>query len=285
MSPTSMPANVARQYAAEERRERRLKAVPKPEPFSAGRALRRAGLLAPKLGRELADDAARGAGAIADRQPFNLGAAGGMLVAFAAGLAGLIFLDLVLSDRASRTYAGLVSKQGPILRALRAFADPTDPIFARTPRGAVPPAAAGGGGGGPKVISAPTPGAPSSSLFRPASGEWGGAKSVADRFAQIAIGAGGLAVSSTKRDTRNTASGGVSDHWTGSTTSYAYDLSGTVERMDRAAAALMAALGIAWDGGAIVQNVTRFGYRLQVIYRTNVGGNHFDHIHIGVRRV
>jgi hypothetical protein len=115
-------------------------------------------------------------------------------------------------------------------------------------------------------------------------GSWGGSLAVAKRYASIATGLG-LAVSSTKRETKHTASGGVSDHWVGSKNAYAFDLSGTVERMDRAAHALMSALGEPWDGrSAIVKNFYVGGYRIQVLYRTNVGGNHFNHIHIGVRK-
>jgi hypothetical protein len=196
---------------------------------------------------------------------FDLGAAGGMLVAFAASLAGLIFLDLLLSDRGSSAATGAL---GGFQRGIRALVLPTHPLFRANPPGSdVPPASTTRG-----------------ELFRPSSNEWGGSKSIADAFASIAIGAGELTVTSAKRPTKATASGGVSDHWTGSTNAYAYDLGGSVSQMDRAAAALMATLGIPWSGGAIVQNVTRFGYRLQILYRTNVGGNHFDHIHIGVRK-
>jgi hypothetical protein len=93
-----------------------------------------------------------------------------------------------------------------------------------------------------------------------------------------------LTATSEKRSTKNTASGGVSDHWEGSTNAYAYDLSGSVANMDKAAKALMRQFGINWDGGEIVKNIYRNGYRIQILYRTHVGGNHYDHIHIGVRR-
>jgi len=274
------------------RQARRLEAVPPTPPFSARKALKRSGLLAPRLAKELVDDTARGAAAVADRQPFNIGAAGGLLIAFAAGLAGLIFLDLLLSDRGSRAGAGALGALG---RGIRVLADPGHPLFVKSPPGeeTIAPTAEGRARQAAAATSTPStqPGSSSAppasgggGLFRPTSAEWGGSKSIATAFANIARSAGGLAVSSEKRETRNTASGGVSDHWVGSTTAYAYDLSGSVPNMDRAAAALMAVLGIRWDGGSIVQNVTRFGYRLQILYRTNVGGNHFDHIHIGVRK-
>jgi hypothetical protein len=278
------------------RQARRLRDASTPEPFSARRALKRSGVLVPKLGRELAGDAARGAGAIAERQPFNLGAAGGLVIAFAAGLVGLIFLDLLVSDRGSRAVSRLL---GGTSRAVDALANPTHPLFVKSAPGdeSIAPTAAGRARQASQspstsvtaaqagVVAGPGSSGDRLELFRPTSTEWGGSKSIAGTFARVAINAGGLAVTSTKRDTQHTASGGVSDHWVGSKTAYAYDLSGTVARMDKAAAALMAVLGIPWDGrSAIVQNVTRFGYRLQILYRTHVGGNHFDHIHLGVRK-
>lgn len=291
------PAPRGRPYFDADRGQRMIvpagggKAIPyvgrqTPSRFDARGALRRTGILAPKLGRELVDDAARGATFVADRQPFNLGAAGGLVIAFFAGLAGLIFLDLLLSERGSRAGAGLLASSS---RALSAFASPNHPLFVKSPPGNERVAPTAEGRARQAAVSAgapPTSSGSSSSkpMLRPAGTEWGGSKSIADRLANVAIGAGELDVSSTKRDTKATASGGVSDHWVGSTNAYAYDLAGTVAAMDRAARALMAALGVSWDGGEIVENVRAFGYRVQVLYRTNVGGNHYDHIHIGVRK-
>lgn len=263
------------------------KAVPveprSPRRFDGRGVLRRTGLLSRDLGRELVDDTARGAQAVAERGPFNLGAAGGMVVSFAAAILGLLFLDLLLSPRGSGVVAGALSPRGPLLRGIGALANPYDPLFgASTPGTEQVPRS---GRAQRTSVAMTTSAPPAEPILRPTGPEWGGAKSIADRLAQVAIGAGGLAVTSTKREKKATASGGVSDHWTGSTSSYAYDLAGTVAGMDKAAAAVMAALGRSWDGSSgIVENVTRFGYRVQVIYRTNVGGNHYDHIHIGVRK-
>ena len=71
----------------------------------------------------------------------------------------------------------------------------------------------------------------------------------------------------------------------GSKNAYAYDLSGTVPEMDKAARAITQRLGIPYHGGELVGSVVRNGLRYQVLYRTNVGGNHFTHIHVGVKRV
>ena len=115
-------------------------------------------------------------------------------------------------------------------------------------------------------------------------GGWGGSYAPATQVAKVGEHYG-LVPTSQKRDTKMTSSGNTSDHWVGSKNSYAYDLGGTVPQMDRAAKAITQRLGIPYKGGPLVATVTRHGLRYQVLYRTNVGGNHFNHIHIGVRRV
>lgn len=126
-----------------------------------------------------------------------------------------------------------------------------------------------------------------------AGGTWGGSKAPADALRDIAREASGgsVKVISSKRATKGTASGGVSDHWVGKTDAYAYDLSDDDEPspgMDKAAVAIMAALGASYDGKSeLVFNTTTAvpGYRIQVLYRTQVGGNHNNHIHVGVDKL
>jgi hypothetical protein len=119
-------------------------------------------------------------------------------------------------------------------------------------------------------------------------GGWGGSYNIANTLANVAKGLG-LTATSEKRDRKNTASGGVSDHWTGSKNSYAFDLSNgsaPTPQMDKAARQLIRMLGGSYDGKSeLVRNFTVNGYRVQILYRTNVGGNHFNHIHVGVRRL
>lgn len=118
-------------------------------------------------------------------------------------------------------------------------------------------------------------------------GEWQGSKRVANALAQIGF-RNGLRSVSEKRPTRGTASGGRSDHWTGSTDSYAYDLSNGARptpEMDRSARQIISALGGRYVTGELVYTVVKGNFRIQVLYRTQVGGNHDDHIHVGVRRV
>jgi hypothetical protein len=111
---------------------------------------------------------------------------------------------------------------------------------------------------------------------------WGGSQGIAQ---QLAKGIG-LKVTSTKRDRRGTASGGESDHWVGAKNAYAVDYGGSVPQMDKAAVQIARRLGIQYkQGQPLVATVTRGKFRIQVIYRSNVGGNHYDHIHVGVRRV
>lgn len=117
-------------------------------------------------------------------------------------------------------------------------------------------------------------------------GGWGGSFNVASGLAELGR-ANGLNVISEKRDRKHTASGGVSDHWTGSKNAYAFDLSNgdsPTPEMDRTAQMIAARLGVDYDGKSeLVLTKTIGKYRVQVLYRTNVGGNHHNHVHLGVR--
>lgn len=120
--------------------------------------------------------------------------------------------------------------------------------------------------------------------------DWGGSKQKALELAPFAF-QHGLKVSSHKRDRQMTASGGVSDHYKGNPNAYAFDFgwggASPTPAADRAASQIVAALGGPKNWGRTGGNfvVTRGGFRYQVIYRSNVGGNHYNHIHLGVRRV
>lgn len=76
-----------------------------------------------------------------------------------------------------------------------------------------------------------------------------------------------------------------SDHWTG----HAVDIPASGRRGDEIAMTALLQLGVpqaqaarfVQNGG--IYNVTRGGHRYQVIWKTNEGGNHYNHVHIGRR--
>ncbi len=116
-------------------------------------------------------------------------------------------------------------------------------------------------------------------------GPWGGTQRPIEVLARLA----GLPVTSVKRARQTTASGGVSDHWTGCAHCYAMDLGTTAPAGDPAASRIAAAIGgpgyADWGSTGGVLNVERCGIRFQLLWRTFVGGNHWDHIHVGARLV
>lgn len=119
------------------------------------------------------------------------------------------------------------------------------------------------------------------------SGPWGGAKKFADLAAQIAR-RHGCTVVSAKRSTEATLSGGVSDHWVGATHSYAVDLdacdlSFPGGAADQAARDIAAAFDLPGHTGVI--SAYRGRYRIQLLWQTYVGGNHYNHVHVGVRNI
>ena len=121
------------------------------------------------------------------------------------------------------------------------------------------------------------------------SGDYAGTK---DPILQLTKIAGGdVHVSSAKRNKEHTLSGGVSDHYAGNTRAYAHDLSWGSSRptaeSDAAASRVVAALGgpSNWGSHGGVFNKTINGIRYQVIYKSMVGGNHYNHIHVGARKV
>jgi hypothetical protein len=85
-----------------------------------------------------------------------------------------------------------------------------------------------------------------------------------------------------------TTSGGTSDHQGPPNVRWAADMSdnGFVHAangtpgMTHLAAAIAQAFEIPWDGAGLVTHETG-GYRMQLIYRTMEGGDHFTHVHFG----
>lgn len=108
-------------------------------------------------------------------------------------------------------------------------------------------------------------------------GDWGGSMERALALAR-AVGA---RPSSQKRSRKLTASGNPSDHWVGSTASYATDLPTSGKAGDALLVQLSHALGVPLRAGQW-NNVNIGGYRYQVGWRVP---GHYDHIHVGVRRL
>lgn len=96
----------------------------------------------------------------------------------------------------------------------------------------------------------------------------------------------GLAFGSQKRPKKLTVDGNVSDHYAGNPNTYAIDL--TSRNNNTAALAAGAhrvarALGIRNYRPNRIYNVTKNGYRIQLIFGAAVG--HGDHVHVGVKKL
>ena len=100
--------------------------------------------------------------------------------------------------------------------------------------------------------------------------------------------------SSLKRERMETASGNVSDHFSGNKNAYAADFGLNSTFNSNTQAATKFAIDVArkvdpsvtsWEPyvGKSFTKVTQDGYRVQIIWQSNVGGNHYDHVHVGVK--
>lgn len=98
------------------------------DPGFAGKALRRAGLLADKTAGDVAGGAEKAGSVFMREQPFDASAFVSALVVAAAGLMALIFLDMLLSDRGSIAVTRTLSALGGGVQAL---VDPSNPLLAR----------------------------------------------------------------------------------------------------------------------------------------------------------
>ena len=114
----------------------------------------------------------------------------------------------------------------------------------------------------------------------PGRGDWGGSQIILDRAAKPFADL----ISSQKRDTQNTASGGISDHWVGATSSYAVDISASGEEGDKIALQMHKRLGLVEPYETSWKNYTSKkypGFTFQIGWKTD--GDHFDHVHVGAR--
>lgn len=134
--------------------------------------------------------------------------------------------------------------------------------------------------------------------LRPGGG-YKGSQGLARSLANIGFELG-LDATSEKRNNTNPYSGKGSDHDVGNDDAYAYDISDgdrPTPAMDRAAYRIMRQLGfedykmgqpIDARSGVKTIKTAKGTFRVQVIYRGTgaaFGGNHLNHIHVGVKRI
>ncbi len=116
-------------------------------------------------------------------------------------------------------------------------------------------------------------------FLRPGGG-WGGSEASVRRAIRIATD-NGLTVTSTKRSILSSGS----DHHVSQKMAFAADLSNgssPTPQMDKTARDIARALGHpGWRGGVLT--TSHGAARAQLLWRTTQGGNHFNHVHFGVR--
>ena len=169
----------------------------------------------------------------------------------------------------------------------------TRTLRSRTP-GSSPSARGGGSGARPANFGAGG-GRRGSVVFAPGADRPGvSTQQITKNFLAHSAGLAGRSVDvgTGTNHNRMTTSGNVSDHWSG----HAADLPMPVDsqRGDLMAAHALQAAGVPWSkalamaqkGG--VFNVTPTsgpfkGHRVQVLWKTYVGGNHHNHVHVGIR--
>lgn len=124
-----------------------------------------------------------------------------------------------------------------------------------------------------------------------AGGNWGG--SMPKLISLLPMG--NWQPTSLKRSKRNTKSGFMSDHYAGNSTAYAADFGLNTTFKGNKGAATDFAIKVARNAGANVASWDPYignsfkyntpdGFRVQVIWLSNVGGNHYDHVHVGVKK-
>ena len=98
-----------------------------------------------------------------------------------------------------------------------------------------------------------------------------------------------------KRARKHTKGGSTSDHYLGKTNAYAVDFmlskafDNNEEKATNFAIALAQNAGKQIDSwqpyeGKYLNVYTNDGYRVQIIWKSLVGGNHYDHVHVGIRK-
>jgi len=121
-------------------------------------------------------------------------------------------------------------------------------------------------------------------------GDWGGSL---PKLISI-LPAGNWKASSQKRGKIETKSGNVSDHYMGNTDSYAADFFTSTTFGGDESKATAFAIAVAQNAGKDIDswdpyvgkylNIYSGDYRVQIIWQSMVGGNHYDHVHVGVTK-
>ena len=106
--------------------------------------------------------------------------------------------------------------------------------------------------------------------------------------------AGSWKASSQKRDTEKTKGGGVSDHYNKNLDSYAADFNLSTTFGGDESKATAFAIAVAQNAGKNIDswepyvgkylNINSGDHRVQIIWQSMVGGNHYDHVHVGVTK-
>ena len=121
-------------------------------------------------------------------------------------------------------------------------------------------------------------------------GDWGGSL---PKLISI-LPAGSWKASSQKRGKIETKSGNVSDHYIGNTDSYAADFFTSTAFGGDESKATAFAIAVAQNAGKNIDswepyvgkylNIDSEDHRVQIIWQSMVGGNHYDHVHVGVTK-
>jgi len=121
-------------------------------------------------------------------------------------------------------------------------------------------------------------------------GDWGGSL---PKLISI-LPAGDWKAGSQKRVKKLSKSNNVSDHYDGKTNSYAGDFGLNSTFGGDKEKATQFAIAVAQNAGKDIDSWTPYigkylnidsdGYRVQIIWQSMVGGNHYDHVHVGVRK-
>ena len=122
-------------------------------------------------------------------------------------------------------------------------------------------------------------------------GDWGGSL---PKLISI-LPAGNWKASSQKRGKIETKSGNVSDHYMGNLDSYAADFFTSTAFGGDESKATAFAIAVAQNAGKNIDswepyvgkylNIDSGDHRIQIIWQSMVGGNHYDHVHVGVTKL